>query len=148
VQALSTGWYDADIKAALAAHRPGGRHRCDVALRTMSAAGLFRGAADLASLQRDQTLMICMSDGDAPENNFEWLVTRGFRPKKLPKSAWTREEHTLLVQACRELRSGTADRSEAIHDWSQWIATYTFASTKEAYEVRLELAKLAAMGRG
>jgi hypothetical protein len=113
----------------------------------MSAAGLFRTGADLSSFKRNQTLMICMSDGDAPENNYEWLVTHGFRPKKLPKSAWTREEHTLLVQACRDLRSGTADRSEAIHDWAQWIATYTFASTKEAYEVRLELVKLMNMGR-
>jgi hypothetical protein len=44
--------------------------------------------------------------------------------------------------ACGELQDGTAARSEAIFDWAQWIATYVFACTKDAYEVRLQIAKL------
>jgi hypothetical protein len=142
------GWLAA-AKGATALKRPGGRHCFDLSIAVLSDAGVFDGEQRVADadehLRSMSTLMVCMLDDDTHRYPHQELCRLGFKPKKLPRSAWARDEILRLVGACQQLQAGTAARSEAIFDWAQWIATYVFACTKDAYEVRLQIAKLASM---
>jgi hypothetical protein len=140
----------AESKAEVSHGRPAGRHRCDVAISMLSAAMPFAGgvqgsAEARAALKFNSTLMVCMPDDDSRRYRHKELCHLGFRIKQLQRSAWIRDEILRLARACLQLCNGSADRSEAIHDWGQWMATYVFAGTKDAYEVRLQIAKLVGM---
>jgi hypothetical protein len=112
----------------------------------MLLAGGVRGSAEAwEDVASNSTLMVCMPGDNSGRYRHKDLCRLGFRIKKLQRSAWTRDEILRLARACERLRNGTADRSEAIHDWGQWMATYVFFGTKDAYEVRLQIAKLAGM---
>jgi hypothetical protein len=147
---LTTTGMLAVAKAETALKRPGGRHCFDLSVAVLTDASVFDGDQSVnpeahEHLKIVSTLMVCMLGDDSCRYPHQELCRLGFRPKKLPRSAWTRDEILRLVGACEELQAGTAARSEAVFDWAQWIATYVFACTKDAYEVRLQIAKLASM---
>jgi hypothetical protein len=92
----------AETKAASAHKRPGGRHCFDLTVAVLTDASEFSG--DQARrpeahehLKTMSTLMLCMLADDTPCYPHQELCQLGFRPKKLPRSAWTRDEILRLV---------------------------------------------------
>lgn len=88
--------------------------------------------------------LVCMPD-KSPFRH-DRLRRLGFRIKKVARSAWSREDLAMLVDACRSLRCGNAARQENIRDYYYHISKYTFGDSKDPYDVSMEIAKLVSMG--